>query len=349
MAAVPMSNALSSVSQQYLAFYRDAVQGSLWSSACTSPMTAWRPECVKESISLSMAGTPKANHFVALAATAVHEGIDGAIIECGVWRGGLSFIVAKALELQGADRLVYLADSFRGIPPPPKDGRRYEPRDTAGHQLTLLNDNSVDSVKAAATRFHLRAEALKFVVGYFNESLPPLVAAQLLLKFAVVRLDGDTYFSTMDAINVLYPRLSAGGFIIIDDFVDWPGCRAAVFAYRKKHGITAPIIFEPHPCPPSTSPGQTDACVPTFGAYWRKPTDEARPGQPWCVGMNSGGIRAAGSYLPTRARQMPDTVPPGGGLWLSSSNMNISKNKKLYEEAKRRHETLWYCAPDVES
>ena len=290
-----------------------------------------------------MAGTPKADHFVALAAKAVHDDVKGAIIECGVWRGGLSFIVAKALELQGAeDRKVFLADSFAGIPQPPKTGR-FNSQDRGANGITLLHDNSATAVEDDAARFHLDQNRLRFVVGYFNESLPELVAAQPSLRFAVVRLDGDTYFSTMDAITVLYPRLSPGGYLIIDDFVDWAGCRHAVYDYRRRHRIAAPITFIPHPCAPSTNAEDQDNCLTTYGAYWRKPLSSGsdRQGQgPDCVGKDSGGVRAAGSYLPTLARLMPERPPLGGGLYIKS---------KLWEairaESQTRREDLWYCAP----
>ena len=128
-------------------------------------------------------------------------------------------MAAKTVELLGEahKRRVYLCDSFKGIPPAPKD-REYDFYDKTAIEIKILNDNNVETVKRDAALFGLDMSHLRWVEGYFNDSLPALVQAEPDLKFAVVRLDGDTYFSTMDAIQVLYPRLSPGGFIIVDDY-----------------------------------------------------------------------------------------------------------------------------------
>ena len=86
-----------------------------------------------------------------------------------------------------------------------------------------FNINGVNRVVSDAKLFGLDLTHMRFIEGYFNVSLPRLVMDEPNIRFSVVRLDGDTYFSTMDAIKTLYPRLNPGGFIIIDDYTDWLG------------------------------------------------------------------------------------------------------------------------------
>jgi hypothetical protein len=95
------------------------------------------------------------------------------------------------------------------------------------------------------------------VEGYFNTSLP--AAKHKFTKFSIIRLDGDTYESTWDAISVLYPFLSSGGYVIVDDYISWDGCRKAIDDYRNQNGIHSPIYNVFH------AQGEIVA-----GVYWKK-------------------------------------------------------------------------------
>ena len=134
------------------------------------------------------------------------------------------------------------------------------------------------------------------MAGYFNESLPRLLASEegRSLQLAVLRLDGDAFASTLEAIELLYPRLSPGGFLIIDDFADWQSCRAAIDLYRARHAISEPITLVPH------RPGEV-----VRGAYWRKQPHES---QELCISRaGRHGLRAlriAGGYLPPKLVQL---------------------------------------------
>ena len=177
--------------------------------------SSWPPR----SAALSMAGQRRLDNFAVLVAAAIKDHVPGHVIEVGVWRGGASFLAAKTLELLGesaAGRRVYLADSYKGIP----DQRSYltpgvgnksetaravqqyvasrargtlEKQDVSAHQLQNLNENSPRRVAEDARRVGLDMERLRFIVGYFNESLPALLEAEPQLRFAVIRLDGDTF------------------------------------------------------------------------------------------------------------------------------------------------------------
>ena len=166
----------------------------------------------------------------------LQKGIPGDFIETGVWRGGATIFMRAALEAYGdTSRQVWVADSFQGLPRP-------DPRYPADSGSTLWDDSrlaaSLDQVKANFARYGLLDDRVRFLAGWFKDTLPPAPIDRL----AVLRLDGDLYESTMDALRSLYPKLSPGGYIIVDDYrVEALGCRQAVDEFRAEHHITEPI------------------------------------------------------------------------------------------------------------
>ena len=290
----------SSLRNDYLAFFRDAVLNRLYATLPGACQDVACPVLMDgrgwpNGPALSMSGVRRSDHFVALVSQAVSDGIPGHVIETGVWHGGLSLLAAKTLEVLGeTSRRMYLADSFRGIPPTPKDGKRYTAQDVKAQHIGILNNNSALWVQDAAYRFGFTRDQLRFVIGFFNESIPRLIKAEPGIGFAVVRLDGDAYHSTWDAITLLYPRLAPGGFLIVDDYTEWEGCRRAILDYRRKHDIRAPLTLIPH--------RQQEWHI---GAYWRKPLT-TNPNLATCVsgGDPSRDVRVSGSYLPTALKEL---------------------------------------------
>lgn len=251
---------------EFLTFFRDTVLNKVYNPHnALIDGSLWPPGAN----AISMAGQRRLDSFSALVATAVEDEVPGHVIETGVWRGGASFVAAKTIELLGecaSGRKTFLADSFSGIPKQ-KGGQQ----DATAYKLDILNNNNVDWVRRDAQSLGLDLSRLQFIVGYFNESLPRMITANPSIRFAVVRLDGDTYQSTHQAIRLLYPRLSPGGFLIVDDYVDWVGCRQAVDRYRRAHNIGDPLIVVPH----DESAGE----IPR-GVYWRK---QPAPNQRVCA------------------------------------------------------------------
>jgi len=96
---------------------------------------------------------------------------------------------------------------------------------------------SLEEVKANFERYGLLDEQVQFLPGWFRDTLPRAPVEQL----ALLRLDGDMYESTMVALEALYPKLSAGGFLVVDDYGAIPACRQAVEDYRAVHGIEEPL------------------------------------------------------------------------------------------------------------
>ena len=167
----------------------------------------------------------------------LRRGVGGDLLEAGVWRGGAAIFMRAILKAHAArDRLVWLADSFQGLPPP--DPEKF-PLDAGDRHYTHKElAVSLEEVKANFARYGLLDDQVQFLKGWFRDTLPNAPMCQL----AVLRLDGDMYGSTMEALLNLYPKLSLGGYLIVDDYGAVLGCRQAVQDYRQAHGITEEIV-----------------------------------------------------------------------------------------------------------
>jgi O-methyltransferase len=161
--------------------------------------------------------------------------VPGDFIEVGAWRGGACVLMRGALKAYGDQkRIVWVADSFQGLPKPNKE--RY-PADAGDTFHTFSNlAVSLEEVKNNFDLYDLLDERVRFLKGWFADTLPTAPISRL----SILRLDGDMYGSTMEALSSLYPRLSVGGYCIIDDYF-MKGCRAAVHDYRNGHSISEPI------------------------------------------------------------------------------------------------------------
>lgn len=169
-------------------------------------------------------------------ASIMRDGVPGDLIETGVWRGGAAIFMRGALEALGdRERTVWVADSFRGLPKP---NEQLYPADR-GDSFYRRTDMAVplDEVKANFARYGLLDDRVLFLEGWFSETLPTAPIERL----AVLRIDGDMYESTMDAFGSLYPKLSVGGYAIVDDF-HLERAKAATMDYRAQMRITEEIV-----------------------------------------------------------------------------------------------------------
>jgi O-methyltransferase/8-demethyl-8-(2,3-dimethoxy-alpha-L-rhamnosyl)tetracenomycin-C 4'-O-methyltransferase len=181
-----------------------------------------------------MIGVKRLENVRELAQRAIDEGIPGDFIETGVWRGGCCILMRGILAANLInDRRIYVADSFAGLPPPNAEAFPSD-KDWNLHLYKELTV-SLEEVKDNFTRYGLLDDQVVFVKGFFSDTLPSLNAG----PFCLMRLDGDYYESTYVALEALYPKLSPGGFVILDDVNFIPPCRQAVMDYRSRMGITA--------------------------------------------------------------------------------------------------------------
>jgi O-methyltransferase len=196
----------------------------------------------------TMIGLRRLDHLQQCIETIVTESIPGDVIETGIWRGGAVIFMRAALDAWGeSSRLVWAADSFAGLPVPngaayPVDkGDRHHTRDSLRVPL--------DEVRRNFAKYGLSEDGVRFLKGWFKDTLPRAPIERL----ALLRMDGDMYESTMDALTSLHPKVAAGGFVVVDDY-SLIGARAAVADYREQNGIEDAIID-----------------VDGTAAFWRRP------------------------------------------------------------------------------
>lgn len=174
----------------------------------------------------------------------IDHNVPGDVIETGVWRGGATIFMRALLKAYGiTNRLVWVADSFEGLPEPDAEKYPIEAKAHASAAMTKAYHHfaaSLEEVQGNFKAYGLLDDQVRFLKGWFKDTLPNAPIKTL----AVMRLDGDYYESTMDGLVNLYDKLSIGGFAIIDDYGEdsWTYCRKAVDTFRAQHGITDPMI-----------------------------------------------------------------------------------------------------------
>lgn len=169
-------------------------------------------------------------------------GIAGAVVECGVWRGGSMMAVARTLQRMGdVERELFLFDTFRGMPEPGlfdvsiKGKRATEAWSAYRH----INEGSswccasIEEVRSNLALTEYPSHRLHFVEGVVEETVPGCVPEQI----ALLRLDTDWYSSTRHEMEHLFPRLVRGGVLIVDDYGHWEGARRAVDEYLSERKI----------------------------------------------------------------------------------------------------------------
>jgi len=171
------------------------------------------------------------------------HGIEGSIVECGVWRGGSMMAAARTLLALGVtDRELVLYDTFAGMTDPTsadidrhgRSARRWMSRygSTAAGDSRWCNA-SLDEVRANVESVGYPMDRCTFVPGPVEETIPDHAPSRI----AVLRLDTDWYESTAHELEHLFPRLAAGGVLIIDDYGHWQGARRAVDEYVERHDL----------------------------------------------------------------------------------------------------------------
>lgn len=189
---------------------------------------------------VSMIGSERMQNILECSQSVLTNKIQGDFVETGVWKGGACIFMRSILkEFEDNSRKIFVCDFFEGLP---KDEM---PRDLVHHSVTDLARNhynnlaiSLEDVQSYFKNFNVLDEQVVFVKGWFKDTLPCLQTETI----ALLRLDGDMYSSTMDALNSLYFKVSKGGFIIIDDYGHFPQCKEAVDEFRTANNIKDQIV-----------------------------------------------------------------------------------------------------------
>jgi O-methyltransferase len=185
----------------------------------------------------TMIGLRRLTDLARCVAQVVADNIPGDVIETGVWRGGACILMRGVLAALGeTQRKVWVADSFAGLPKP--DVGRYPADEGDTHWSVKELAVGLDEVRGNFMRYELLDEQVHFLKGWFAETLP----AAPISTLSVLRVDGDMYGSTIEVLESLYPKLSVGGFCVIDDYGAVAGCRDAVSDFRNDRGIDEPMV-----------------------------------------------------------------------------------------------------------
>ena len=195
----------------------------------------------------TMIGLKRLNNIEECVKTILADDIPGDFMETGVWRGGAVIFMRALLDAYAVkQRTVWAADSFCGLPRPQVDLYPADAKDIC-HQREFTAV-SIDEVRNNFRLYDLLDDRVRFLQGWFKDTLPQAPIRQL----ALLRLDGDMYQSTLEALENLYPKLSVGGFLIVDDYAAEP-CRQAVHDFRTRKNINDPICR-----------------IDNWGVFWRR-------------------------------------------------------------------------------
>ena len=254
--------ALHSVRSNYLDLLINVISGSVYKDAAiiNGTVSPYNKEIREHGWDWpmhahSMIGVKRLNNVRSLVESVLGNKIPGDLIETGVWRGGACILMRAVLHIYGIqDRKVFVADSFEGLPFPNAEQYSADTESTFHSYAELAVP--LEKVQENFAAYNMLDSQVVFVKGWFKDTLPLLESDRL----ALLRLDGDMYESTMDALENLYGKLSSGGYVIVDDYHVVPACKQAVHDFCAAHAVD-PVLEE------------IDDGV---GVYWRK-SEEAQP------------------------------------------------------------------------
>jgi O-methyltransferase len=185
----------------------------------------------------TMIGLFRMDNLHALLLDVIQRGVPGDVAETGAWRGGATIFMRAVLRAcRDVDRRVWVADSFEGLPPPDPGRFPADAGDTHWQHPEL--SVSLPEVKANFERYGMLDRQVRFLPGWFRDTLPDAPIDEL----ALLRIDGDMYESTMVALRSLYPKVSRGGYVIVDDYGALQSCREAVEDFRRDRSVSEPLL-----------------------------------------------------------------------------------------------------------
>jgi O-methyltransferase len=213
----------------------------------------WRPrdaaekaqkETIRRIAPFTMVDVPRLRTLLQLSERLVADDVEGAIVECGCWRGGTLALLDWNVRRLGSPRPIVAFDSFAGLPRPGiHDGEEARAAYAPGWCLATPRD-----LERAARRCGGSTEAWRVIPGWFSDTLPRCDTGEI----ALLNIDADWYESVRSCLVHLYERVVPGGFVAIDDYGRWPGCDRAVDEILAASGDEVHLVRESR-----------------YGAYWR--------------------------------------------------------------------------------
>lgn len=189
---------------------------------------------LKAKAGYTMVSVPRLHNLYQRVREANDRNIAGDIVECGCWHGGSAAVMASANLVTGTERTSWLFDSFEGLPQPGENDGQYE------HDFFYDGwcKGHTDKVREIFQKVGIPAQNLKIVPGWFEDTLPHVP----IERIAVLHVDADWYDSVKLVLETFYERVSPGGFVVIDDYYVWPGCKQAVDEFLKTQNIEPALL-----------------------------------------------------------------------------------------------------------
>jgi hypothetical protein len=238
----------------------------LWSAAQLFHTAGWDREKRRLFTTVwpyTMVSAARLHNTHELARRTDRDGIPGAFVECGVWRGGCSAVLAHVAHTSPFDRKVWLFDSFAGLPEPTAadgpEAASYAANQTAG-SLRSIGRCVARRADVEELLFHkvdVDPGQIEICAGWFQDTIP--AARDRIGAIAVLRLDSDWYESEKLCLELLFDQVAPGGYVILDDYGFWTGSRRALHDFLERRQLNVPIVR-----------------VDEAGAYFRKA--DATPG-----------------------------------------------------------------------
>jgi hypothetical protein len=239
--------------QLYIDLIKKILANTIYQDASyQGPFNPWQREFGQDHplSAFTMVGMKRLDNIEYCMEHILENKIPGDCIETGVWRGGCTILMKAILKSHGDHtRRVWVADSFSGAPAPNPKKFPIDSGSLLHTPVCSYLTVPLENVQSNFDKFGLLDEQVIFLKGLFSDTLPTAPIEQL----ALLRLDGDLYESTMDALVNLYPKLSVGGYIIIDDMGSNHPCAQAVSDYRAEKHITEQMLW-----------------IDLDGVYWQK-------------------------------------------------------------------------------
>ena len=182
----------------------------------------------------TMVGYARLSNAYELAQRVEQAGMQGAFVECGVWRGGCIATMAAVAKRANSSRDIWLFDSFEGLPEPTElDGPRAQ--EYVGRYAAPVKDVE----RILFSRLKINPNNVHIVKGWFQDTLPAF--KDEIGPIAILRLDGDWYESTRCCLENLYDQIVPSGYVILDDYGCWEGCKIATDEFLQHFNINVTL------------------------------------------------------------------------------------------------------------
>ena len=199
--------------------------------------TLFENEVIKKTSNYTMTSPERIIALIRAVDYIVENKIKGAIVECGVWKGGSIMAAICTLQKTNSIKELYLYDTFEGMTEPTNDDLSFDgnlAKDNYKDKDCVWCYSSLEEVQSNIISLNYPKENIKYIKGKVEDTIPK---DEVPTNISLLRLDTDWYESTMHEMKHLFPRLVKGGIIIIDDYGHWEGCKKAVDEYLDKNNI----------------------------------------------------------------------------------------------------------------